>query len=85
MLIRQKESWNDVSIKAAHDTNTPEAAKGFAVYVASKIEAERAAWRWVEENKPKFAFNTVLPNFTVSSSATVRVSSISLFPESITY
>ncbi|OHW98953.1 NAD-dependent epimerase dehydratase [Colletotrichum incanum] len=28
-----------------------------------KAEGERAAWKWVEEHKPSYAFNTILPNF----------------------
>jgi nucleoside-diphosphate-sugar epimerase len=30
-------------------------------YVASKVLAERAAWSWVEKNKPTFDLVTVLP------------------------
>jgi hypothetical protein len=35
-------------------------------YAASKTEQERTAWNWVEENKPQFSFNAVLPNVNVS-------------------
>ncbi|PYH88755.1 hypothetical protein BO71DRAFT_338163, partial [Aspergillus ellipticus CBS 707.79] len=35
------------------------------VYAASKTEGERQAWRWIEENKPGFGFNAVLPCFNV--------------------
>jgi hypothetical protein len=37
------------------------------VYAASKAEGERAAFGWVEKNKPGFVFNSVLPDFAVSS------------------
>ena len=59
-------TWNAAAIKAAWDANTPENEKGYAIYSASKTEAERAAWKWIKEHKPAFSFNTVLPNYTVS-------------------
>lgn len=62
-----QDSWNDASIKAAWDPTTAEDRKGVLTYAASKTEAERQAWAWVRENKPGFAFNTVLPNWTVSN------------------
>ncbi|KAK2013439.1 NAD dependent epimerase/dehydratase [Colletotrichum eremochloae] len=56
-------TYNEAAIKAAWDPNTPKELKGAMVYGASKAEGERAAWKWVEEHKPGYAFNTVLPNF----------------------
>lgn len=53
-------------MEAAYSEDTSEEVKGFAVYLASKVQGERAAWRWVEANQPGFVLNTVLPNFTVS-------------------
>lgn len=35
----------------------------FSVYCASKIIAERAAWDFIEKEKPSFDFATVLPAF----------------------
>lgn len=46
----------------------PKGFEGAIIYSASKTEAERAAWKWVEENKPNFVLNTVQPNFNVSRS-----------------
>lgn len=60
------DTWNDAAVKAAWDENTPADVKPFVVYAASKTEGERAAWRWIKENKPEFTFNSVLPNFAVS-------------------
>jgi len=48
----QKEAW-----EGPFDMNN-----GWKVYAASKVESERAAWKWVEEHKPSFEFNTVLPS-----------------------
>lgn len=59
-------SWNDTIIKAAWDSNTSEDRKGVFTYAASKTEAERQAWAWVRENKPRFSFNAVFPKWTVS-------------------
>ncbi|KXH48466.1 NAD dependent epimerase/dehydratase [Colletotrichum simmondsii] len=56
-------TWNDFAIKAAWDPNTPKEIKPGAIYSASKAEGERAAWKWIEENKPGYSFNTILPNF----------------------
>ncbi|OHE94957.1 NAD dependent epimerase/dehydratase [Colletotrichum orchidophilum] len=56
-------TWNDAAIKAAWDPNTPKEIKPAVIYSASKAEGERAAWNWIEKNKPGYAFNTVLPNF----------------------
>lgn len=53
-------------MKAAFDESTPADAMPFTVYVASKTEGERAAWKWVKNNKPAFEFNAVLPYYTVS-------------------
>lgn len=60
------DSWNDEAIKQAYNPDAPEQMKGLFVYAASKAEGEKAAWKWVEKNKPGFQFNTVLPDFTVS-------------------
>ncbi|KAG9192895.1 hypothetical protein G6011_11629 [Alternaria panax] len=35
---------------------------GLFVYAAMKTETEKAMMRWMEENKPSFVFNRVLPN-----------------------
>lgn len=67
------EMYNDNAIKQAWDgakdapaAGTPEAFKsGAIVYSASKTAAERACWKFVEEEKPGFVFNTVLPNMNM--------------------
>lgn len=59
------DTWNDAAIHAAWNENIPPQAKGYLVYGASKTEAERAAFKWVEENDRPFILNTVLPAITV--------------------
>ncbi|KAL4873973.1 hypothetical protein BDV12DRAFT_191841 [Aspergillus spectabilis] len=59
------DTWNEASIKAAWDENTPAEIKGFTVYAASKAEGERAAFNLVKKNNPGFVFNSVLPDYTL--------------------
>lgn len=59
------ETWNDAAIEAAWDQNTPAATKPVFVYAASKTEAERSAFKWVEDHGRPFVLNSVLPCMTV--------------------
>lgn len=52
---------------AAWNEDIPPKDKALAVYAASKTEAERQSWKWMEKNKPHFKFNTVVPCFNVYS------------------
>lgn len=61
------DSWNDAAVAAAWDESIPHKDKALAVYAASKTEAERQSWKWMETNKPHFNLNTVVPCFNVSS------------------
>lgn len=36
---------------------------------ASKVKGERAAWKFIEEEKPHFSFNTVLPDLVLGPAA----------------
>ncbi|CAG9990428.1 unnamed protein product [Clonostachys byssicola] len=56
--------WNDKAIELAWapPPYTPE--RGFIVYMASKAAAEKALWKFVDERKPHFKVNAVLP-FTI--------------------
>ncbi|KAJ5109434.1 hypothetical protein N7456_006109 [Penicillium angulare] len=58
-------SWNEGAIQAAWDENTPQEKKNVAIYSTSKIEGEKEAWKWAEDPKCPFEFNSVLPSFTV--------------------
>lgn len=60
------DTWNNESVRAAWDPDTPGELKPFLVYTASKTEAEGKAWEWVRLNEPSFAFNSVLPFMNVS-------------------
>lgn len=52
--------WNDESVNAAR-VKDPKPS-GFTIYGASKTLAEREAWRFVQERRPGFVLNTVLPD-----------------------
>ncbi|KAL6791914.1 hypothetical protein J3E68DRAFT_409681 [Trichoderma sp. SZMC 28012] len=61
-VIIDENTWNDDIVALAWSGKAPDSSKGYVTYAASKTEGERAAWNWVEENKPGFVLNTVLPN-----------------------
>lgn len=61
------DTWNDAAVEAAWSETTPAEQKAYVVYATSKLEAERKAWKWVEDNKPEFVLNTILPNMNVSA------------------
>ncbi|KAK3387827.1 putative aldehyde reductase 2 [Podospora didyma] len=55
------DTYNEDAIRAAWAPPPYEPERGFPVYMASKAEAEKAVWKFVEEKKPHFTVNTVLP------------------------
>lgn len=57
-------SWNDGILDEAWAPPPYESDRAYAVYAASKVACERAAWAFKEEERPDFIFNTVLPNYT---------------------
>jgi nucleoside-diphosphate-sugar epimerase len=56
------ETWNDEVVKQAWIPPYKGVQKKLDVYTATKTESEKAAWKWVKENKPGFVLNAVLPN-----------------------
>lgn len=57
-------SWNDDILEEAWAPPPYTSERSYAVYAASKVACERAAWKFVKDHKPHFTFNTVLPNYT---------------------
>lgn len=53
--------WNDEDIEAAWKPPPYEPERAWAVYRASKTQAEREMWKFVKEKNPTFVLNTVLP------------------------
>lgn len=56
------ETWNDEVVKQAWKPPYEGVQKRLDVYTATKTESEKAAWKWIKENKPNFVLNAVLPN-----------------------
>eukprot|EP01112_Ceratiomyxa_fruticulosa_P008053 TRINITY_DN2088_c0_g2_i3.p1 TRINITY_DN2088_c0_g2~~TRINITY_DN2088_c0_g2_i3.p1 ORF type:complete len:339 (+),score=86.14 TRINITY_DN2088_c0_g2_i3:122-1138(+) len=57
-----KNTWNDYSVKLASELPKDDPTKAFHLYGASKTLGEKEAWKFVQENKPQFVLNTVLPS-----------------------
>ncbi|KAF2197631.1 NAD(P)-binding protein [Delitschia confertaspora ATCC 74209] len=58
-----KDTWNISSIEKAWTKNPePGMQHLINVYCASKTQAEKIGFEWVNEHKPHFTFNTVVPN-----------------------
>lgn len=57
-LTINEKTWNDEVAREAWAPPPYGAERGFAVYSASKMEMERAAWKWHEEHNPHFVLNT---------------------------
>jgi hypothetical protein len=53
--------WNEQAIADAWAEVQPQ-SNGMTIFMAGKTEAEKAAWKFIEEKKPNFAFNTILPD-----------------------
>lgn len=57
-----EKTWNDEVVKQAWQPPYEGVQKKLDVYTATKTESEKAAWKFMAENKPGFVFNAVLPN-----------------------
>ncbi|KAH4823054.1 hypothetical protein HBH61_009860 [Parastagonospora nodorum] len=57
-------TWNEDISKIAWAPPPYEPDRAYAVYAASKVACERAAWDFMKEQRPNFEFSTVLPNYT---------------------
>ncbi|KNG51234.1 aldehyde reductase II [Stemphylium lycopersici] len=57
-----KKQYNEAFIAAAWDPDFQHPSKTFFVYAAAKAASEKAAWAFMDEAKPPFAFNVILPN-----------------------
>ncbi|PFH62484.1 hypothetical protein XA68_13386 [Ophiocordyceps unilateralis] len=59
------ETWNDEEIEVAWAPPPYNDDRKLAVYAASKTLAEKECWRFMQEEKPSFVLNTVLPNCNI--------------------
>ncbi|KAK0734601.1 hypothetical protein B0T26DRAFT_631225 [Lasiosphaeria miniovina] len=60
-------SWNDAAVALAGDASVPRDGKGIAPFMAFRTRVEQACWDWVGREKPRFAFNTVLPDMVLGT------------------
>ena len=56
------EIWNEEQVAEAWTPPPYTPERAWAVYGASKTQAEQAMWKFVREQQPGFVLNTVLPN-----------------------
>ena len=58
-----EKTWNHEDVEAAWKPPPYEGHdRVLAVYAASKMQSEQAAWKWMKENQPSFVLNAILPN-----------------------
>jgi len=60
--VIDRSSWNEFAVKAAWAPPPYEASRAMLVYAASKVAAEQALWKYVEDSKPRFVTNVVSPS-----------------------
>ncbi|TVY25221.1 NAD-dependent epimerase/dehydratase [Lachnellula hyalina] len=56
-----RDTWNDKAVHLAWAPPPYEPSRGMLVYFASKVAAEKAVWKFVEERKPHFTVNVISP------------------------
>ena len=61
------DDWCQEAVDAAWAPPPYEPERAFATYAASKVAGEKALWKFMEEEKPGFVANTILPNFNVGT------------------
>lgn len=57
-----RNSWNELAVKAAWAPPPYDDDRSNFVYAASKVAAEKALWKFVEEKKPHYTVNAVVPS-----------------------
>lgn len=62
-----RDTWNDAAVQAAWAPPPYEASRGMITYMASKVEAEKAAWKFIKDEKPSFVLNVVSPFTTLGA------------------
>lgn len=72
-FVIDENTWNEAAVKAAWAPPPYEGSqRRLDVYSACKTQAEEAAWKFVKENNPHFAFNTILPNANMGTILSVE-------------
>lgn len=73
VFTMDEKTWNTTAVEAAWAPPPYEGLqRRLDVYSASKTQSEQAAWKFMEEQKPGFVFNTVLPNANIGNILSVE-------------
>ncbi len=56
------DTYNDFATRASWAPPPYEPSRGMLTYMASKVAAEKAVWKFVEERKPHFTINSIPPS-----------------------
>lgn len=59
--VYTEDDWNDDAIKKFSTWKPGDSVDGVMAYIAGKNEAERAIWKFREENNPSFRLTAILP------------------------
>ncbi|KAL7926426.1 hypothetical protein ACQKWADRAFT_318342 [Trichoderma austrokoningii] len=62
-----RDSWNDAAVQAAWAPPPYDARRSMVTYMASKVEAEKAMWKFIQDEKPSFVLNVVSPFTTLGT------------------
>ncbi|KAH8588158.1 putative NAD dependent epimerase/dehydratase [Bisporella sp. PMI_857] len=57
----ERNTWNEDALKLAWAPPPYDPMRTMVVYYASKVETERAIWKFVDEKKPHFSVNSISP------------------------
>lgn len=67
-ITATSKSWNDEAVDVAWNKKGQGIGPNpypFVVYGASKVAGEKAFWKFIQEEKPSFVANTILPNMNI--------------------
>lgn len=59
--ITNLDTWNEAALQVAWAPPPYEASRAMPVYCAAKVEAEKAVWKFVKDEKPSWVVNSVSP------------------------
>lgn len=59
-FVIDESTYNGYALEIAKKDDTTHHSRGILIYAAMKSETEKAMWKWMEENKPDFAMNSIV-------------------------
>jgi nucleoside-diphosphate-sugar epimerase len=66
-FIVDENTWDEAAVEKAWAPPPYGLERSPIVYAAGKIEAEKAVWKFVKEQKPNFIVNSIVPNMNWGS------------------